>query len=238
MPSLKKKILLLVLILSGVAMVGILFLSPRQAAEIEQAGEYQTTVTLPAPRLEGDMSLEQALTERRSGRDFADEAVQLEDLAQLLWAAQGITEADKELRTAPSAYSIYPLQLYVAAGNVEGLEPGIYRYLVSEHKLGLVKEGDPRTGMLLGVKQPVVKQAPLSIIVCGNFSKMEKKAGEAAERCVYLEAGHASQNILLQATALGLQAVPVGGFSSDSLGKRLPLTADETSLYVIPVGNK
>ena len=83
------------------------------------------TIILPKPRLKGTIAVEQALRRRRSTRQFPDKPVSLEDLSQVLWAAQGVTGAYNE-RTAPSAGGTFPLEMYVVAGNVSDLPAGVY----------------------------------------------------------------------------------------------------------------
>jgi hypothetical protein len=92
-----------------------------------------TMIQLPEPLHDSAISLEESLSRRRSVRSYTDEPLTLQEVSQILWAAQGITDA-AGLRTAPSAGGTYPLELYVVAGNVRGLEPGVYRYLPDGHR--------------------------------------------------------------------------------------------------------
>lgn len=188
-------------------------------------------VELPAPRTDGPMSLERALAERRSVRDFTDERLTLEELAQLLWAAQGIT-ADWGGRTAPSAGALYPLEVYAVTPG------GLYHYLPDGHRADVLRADDlrrPLAAAALG--QAAVAVAPAVLVIAAVFRRTEVKYGERAERYVHLEAGHAAQNVLLQAVALGLGGVPIGAFSDREVQRVLGLPADHEPLYLIPVGH-
>jgi len=100
-------------------------------------------LALPQPRINSEISVEHCLLKRRSVRSFRNAALSLADISQLLWAAQGIA-AEGHLRTAPSAGALYPLEVYLVAGNADGLEPGAYHYRPKRHELVLVKAGDFR----------------------------------------------------------------------------------------------
>ena len=193
-------------------------------------------VSLPEPRLTGDVSLEQALLERRSVRDYADEPVSVEDLSQLLWAAQGVT-ADWGGRTAPSAGALYPLEVEVVAVRVSGLDPGAYRYVSGAHHLVPVHPGDI-TGEVLAASgdQGSVGDAAAVLVISAVYERTTAKYGERGIRYVHMEAGHAAQNVYLQVTALGLGCVVIGAFDEDRLSEALGLPEDETPLYLIPVG--
>jgi SagB-type dehydrogenase family enzyme len=189
------------------------------------------TIELPAPRTSGPMPLERALAERRSVRAFTDEPLSLEELSQLLWAAQGIT-AEWGGRTAPSAGALYPLEVYAATPD------GVYRYVPEDHGLEPLATGDLRpalAGAALG--QEAIRDAPVVLVIAAVFRRTEVKYGARAERYVHLEAGHAAQNVLLQAVALGLGGVPIGAFSDRDVQRVLGLPADHAPLYLIPVGH-
>jgi SagB-type dehydrogenase family enzyme len=195
-------------------------------------------VQLPPPQLKGDKSLEQSLNERRSIRMFENKAVTLSALSQLLWAAQGITEAKSGHRTAPSAMALYPLEVYVLAGNVKGLEPGIYHYKPKGHMLEKKSSGDRRHEFVeKAVKQTWVSDTALQILITGDSSRMIKiMKQDAATKFTYVEAGLAAQNVLLQVTALGLGSTYVGGFDPGCVEKIFDLPASEEVLAVLPVG--
>lgn len=193
-------------------------------------------IRLPAPRTQGEMSLEEAIRLRRSVRAFAAQTVPLSHLGQLLWAAQGLTSGEGG-RAAPSAGATYPLRLYCVAGLIEGLAPGLYLYDETGHHLRLVTEGDMRQALAhTALGQECVAQAPLSLVITAVYQRTTAVYGERGRRYVHLEAGHAAQNVHLQAVALGLGSVPVGAFSDEQLGRLLRLPSSEAPLYIVPVG--
>ena len=194
-----------------------------------------TNLKLPEPRLKSEVSLEEALYKRRSIRQYADSPLKLSDVSQLLWAAQGITDSSKGGRTAPSAVAIYPLEIYLVAGNVESLAPGIYRYIPEGHELLKIKDGDSRAD--LGT-QSTIKKAAIDIVIVANYKKVPERFGVNSTKWVYLEGGHVAQNICLQATALNLGTVTIGGFSEEQVKSLLGIPTDMGVLYVLPVGKK
>ena len=205
-------------------------------AEPTPAAAGDTTVDLPQPRLEGDVSLEEALQMRRSVREYAGASLTLEEVSQLLWAAQGIT-SDWGGRTAPSAGALYPLEVYLVAGNVEDLEPGVFRYDPSAHRLLKAKGGDVRAELCeVSLGQEAVRNGAIDVVIAAVYERTKVKYGDRAERYVHMEAGHAGQNICLQATSLDLGAVTIGAFSDDAVARVLGLPGEEAPLYVIPVG--
>lgn len=191
-------------------------------------------VTLPKPQLKSAVSVEQALNQRRSVRTFASTALGLQQVAQLLWAAQGIT-AEWGGRTAPSAGATYPLECYLVVGQVTGLKPAVYRYLPVEHSLSAVVPGDKRVPLCkAALGQKWIQDAPVSIVIAADFRRTARRYGDRAGRYVYIEVGHAGQNIHLQCEALGLATVCVGAF--DDAGVKNLLAIDEEPIYIMPVG--
>jgi len=193
-------------------------------------------VALPAARLDGAVSLEKSLAARRSERDFAPTAISLSGIAQLLWAAQGIT-ASEGRRTAPSAGALYPLRVYVVASRVETLPPGTYRYDALSHRLIRLSAG-PSTATLVraALDQDWIAQAAAILVISGIEQRTTRKYGERGVRYVFMEAGHAAQNILLQSVALGLGATVVGAFDDNKVRSVLGLAHSERPLYLVPVG--
>ena len=186
------------------------------------------------------MSLEEALRLRRSVRHFSATPLTTAQVGQLLFAAQGqVEDADgRPLRTAPSAGGTYPMELIVAVRDVAGLDAGLYRYLPEVHGLRLCAAGDVSTELMHAcLSQPWVARAQAVVIVTGSPERIRPRYGDRSAQYIFLEAGHLAQNLLLQATALGLGAVPVGSFTEERLQALLHLDrAWETIVYVIPVG--
>lgn len=185
---------------------------------------------LPAPGREGGMSLTQALDRRRSVREFTGRPLTLAQVAQLCWAAQGITDAQGH-RAAPSAGATYPLRLYAA------MPEGLFLYAPDRHVLESVVPGDQREALARkATGQAWNATAGAIFILCGNVSITAARYGDRARQYVWQEVGHASQNLLLQATALGLGATPVGAFDPVSLAGTLRLSKPWEPMAVLPVG--
>ena len=192
-------------------------------------------VMLPEPKLKGDMSVEEAIAKRRSIRHYKDKPLTLEQLSQLLWAAQGITDEKRKFRAAPSAGATYPFEIYVVVGNVKGLKPGIYHYNPFKHSLTLIKEGDYRKQLqAAALNQQWVGKAAVNIVLVAFYERTTRYYGERGYRYVYMEAGHIGQNIYLQATALGLGTVAVGAFHDEEVAEILGTGGDP--VYIFPVG--
>jgi SagB-type dehydrogenase family enzyme len=194
--------------------------------------EDQSAVPLPAPLLLGPISLEEALALRRSVRTFKDTSLAPEEVGQLLWAAQGITH-ERGFRTAPSAGALYPLELYVATAE------GLFSYDPSQHELRSIGQDDLRPALYAAaLEQDPVRQAPAVFVLAAVYERTVQKYGtERSPRYVHLEAGHAAQNLLLEAVAMGLGAVPIGAFEDARVKALLGIPADHEPLYLIPVGH-
>jgi SagB-type dehydrogenase family enzyme len=201
--------------------------TPAQSADVSE-----DTVQLPAPNRVGSLSLEEALAQRRSVREFDPAPLTAAELGQLLWAAQGITH-ERGYRTAPSAGALYPLEIYVAT------EEAVFHYDPQEHSVTVVSRDDVRTALYeVAGRQAAIRQAPAVFIVTAVFERTAAKYGPArSPRYVHLEAGHASQNLVLQSVALGLGAVTIGAFDDEGVQRVLGLPSDHEPLYLIPVGN-
>lgn len=196
------------------------------------------TIRLPEARLSGALSVERALQGRRSLRDFGDRPLALQELAQLLWAAQGLTHAGG-YRTAPSAGALYPLEVYAVVGNVTGLKVGVYRYLPIEHQLARVVEGDRRgTVATAALSQNWIRQAPAILVIAGVFERTARKYGVRATQYVHFEAGCAAQNVALQGVAEGIGSVVVGAFDDAAVVGAAGLAPGERPIALLPVGRE
>jgi SagB-type dehydrogenase family enzyme len=205
-----------------------------RAAGVETPGlqeEPRVRIALPPPDLLGQLPLEQALARRRSLREFSPEPLSQNELSQLLWAAQGITDIEGR-RTAPSAGALYPLEVYVSIAS------GVYRYNPRAHELELHSENDLRATLYWAAQcRGVVRDAPAVFVISGEYDRIERKYGhERSSLYAHLEAGHAAQNLLLQAVTLGLGGVPIGGFYDDQVGNVLFLPGGYQPLYLIAIG--
>lgn len=198
---------------------------------VAQSTGFGAVVSLTEPSVKGGTSLVESLAKRRSVRQFSDQPLSAEQIGQLLWAAQGITNKGWGLRTAPSAGALYPLETYVV------FEQGVYHYNPRRHELKRVIEGDMR-GKLQNAAwgQRAVGSAPAVFVFAAVHERTSVKYGKRATRYVDMEAGHACQNLLLQAAALGLGGVPVGAFRDDKVADVLKLDSNAAPLYLVPVG--
>ena len=190
-----------------------------------------TVIQLPEPASGGGMSVEAALAKRESVRHFASLPLTTSQLSQILWAAQGITR-DWGGRTAPSAGALYPLELYLA------LRDGFFHYVPLNHQLLRVSDHDfidDLAAVALG--QQCIRESSAVVVIAAVYERIEQKYGRRGERYVKVEAGHAAQNILLQAVSQGIGAVPVGAFYDDDVRKVLSLPSDHEPLYLIPMGH-
>ncbi len=205
---------------------------------VKQAPDTSKVIKLPEPRHDSEISLEESLLNRRSIRSYSDEPVTLQEVSQLLWAAQGITD-DTGHRTAPSAVAIYPLSIFVVAGNVPEIMTGVYIYIPEEHSIERIIDGDIRNELAdAAMGQASVRQGATSFVITVDYGKMITRFGDKGERFGTLEAGHAAQNLCLQATALDLGLVTAGAIYDDRVANVLDLPQNLTPLYVIPVGRK
>ncbi|NQU05245.1 MAG: SagB/ThcOx family dehydrogenase [Calditrichaeota bacterium] len=211
----------------------------------------KTIIELPAPRIDSDFSVEKAMKSRRSVRDYSDKALSLDELSQLLWACQGISGSvsfqnegktvEIALRTAPSAGALYPLEVFAVVSRVEGLEAGIYHYKPGssekDHSLVKVKSGDKGYELSkAALGQDCIKNAAVSFVLGAYVERVSVKYGERAEQYSFIEAGHAAQNICLQAQAFEIGTVTVGAFHEDKIAKLLD--TDAKAVYMICCGKK
>ena len=196
-------------------------------------------IELPVTAKEGKVSVEEAMSRRRSIRHYSPKPLPLGSLSQILWAAQGITEQDGGFRTAPSAGALYPLEVYVVVrkGGVEGLPEGSYHYNPRGHVLTLVKDGDVSADLEAATwGQEIVKEAAATVVITGVLSRTAEKYGRRGTQYMFQESGHAAQNAFLQATALGIGTVVMGAFSEAAVKRAVGAGTGERPLYVQPLG--
>ena len=188
-------------------------------------------IDLPGPTLKGSVALEETLARRRSVRSFTAEPLTMQELGQLVWAAQGITLPSRGFRTAPSAGALYPIELYIVTAD------GLYHYVPQGHKLRVLNEGDLRGDLArAALGQSSIRNAAADFVVTAVYDRTTRKYSDRGNRYVHIEVGHVGQNIHLQAAALGLGSVPIGAFRDDRVKSVLSLPADHEPLYIIPVG--
>ena len=213
------------------ARTAIILITILAIAQVACRSDDMARIRLPEPRATGAVSVEETIAARRSVRSYASRDISAEDLSQLLWACQGITDSRSGFRAAPSAGALYPLETYVAKRD------GLFRYIPKDHSLEQVSSRDVR-GQLASAAygQQFVAQAPVDIILTAVHSRITPRYGERGIRYTDMEAGHAAENVFLQAVALGLGSVAVGAFSDTEVSKILDLPSGEKPLYILPVG--
>ena len=196
-------------------------------------------IKLPQPIKKGAISLEEAISRRRSVRDFLSQPLSLSQVSQLLWAGQGITNSTQQLRAAASAGATYPLEIFVVCGSssVEGLADGVYHYDIDSHSLAVHSKDDVRPRLAqVALRQECIHQAPLDIVICARYERTLPRYGSRGVRYIHMEAGHASQNIYLEAAALGLATVAIGAFNDEQVREALSLPKQYQPLYIMPLG--
>lgn len=204
------------------------------SAAVENA---EQAVPLPTPVFDGGVSIEHALAAHRTIRRFSGTPLRLAELGQLLWAAQGVTHK-AGYRTAPSAGALYPLELFVIAGNVDELTPGIYRYRPARHDITRHIPGDQRGRIALAaLQQDWIAEAPAILVLTSVRVRTSTKYGLRSDRYIAMEAGHAAQNVYLQCVGLGIATALVGAFDDDVVRDVLDLGRGFTPLAIMPLGH-
>ena len=188
---------------------------------------------LPLPKTSGLLSVEEAIHKRRSVRSFTNKPLAEEQISQLLYAGQGITNPDNGFRSSPSAGATYPLELYVFT------EKGIFKYIPDQHCLEVIQQQDLRSSLAkAALNQNFIKQAPAVFVITAVFKRTTQKYGSRGLKYVYMEAGHVAQNIHLQAIALNLNSVSTGAFYDEEVKSLLKCSDNEIPIYIIPVGQR
>jgi SagB-type dehydrogenase family enzyme len=197
-------------------------------------------VSLPSPEEFQGLYTEEVIRRRRSRRNYSGQAMTLEELSRLLYLTGGITGESwgNKLRAAPSAGALYPIELYLVIHRVEGLEPGLYHYVVPDHALGLLRAEDLRGEIVKhGLMQEFLGQANLVLVFTAIFQRLRWKYQERAYRYALIEAGHLGQNVYLAATSMGMGACAVGAFLDDGLNAMLEVDGEEeAAVYMLAAG--
>jgi SagB-type dehydrogenase family enzyme len=193
-----------------------------------------TTIKLPEPRAKSATSVEEALRGRRAPRTFGTAPVTLQEVGQLLWAAQGIT-GNYGRRAAPSAGGLFPLEVILVAANVTGLPPAVYRYRPTTHDLVRIGEGDPRPAIADACHFQPLTGVPAIFVITTVESRTAKAYGDRAPKYVALEAGAAAQNLSLEAVALDLGCGIMVEFELPKLAQAVGVGPDEKPFTVLAV---
>lgn len=194
---------------------------------------------LPEPKHKGDISVEEAIYKRVSTRRYSRQPLSLEEVSQILWAAGGVTVdgVTGPTRSYASAGGRYPLEIYLVAGNVTGLTPGVYRYKWRENTLEFIKKGDMREQLSgASYRQRMVADAPATVVVTTTEERARERYGDiGAGMFLYMDAGHLGENVHLQAEAMGLGTCMIGAYTAKDVTALIGVPGEET-VYIMPIG--
>jgi SagB-type dehydrogenase family enzyme len=241
----KRKFILVILIILIIA-TSIYILQPKSQDKV-WTGDILNIIKLPQPQIKGNMSVEQAMHDRRSIRTYTNMSLSLEDISQLMWVAQGITDTKTNYRTVPSGSHIFSLEVYILIGknsvsmnNTNKLEEGLYHYNPFNHSLEQLTKEDIRLKLAeASDSQDWVEKAPVDIIITGNSQRVMDKYHDEEISASFInnEAGHVGQNIYLESTARNLGTVAIGSFNDKKIHDILPIQSIEKIVYIYPVGH-
>lgn len=199
-------------------------------------------VGLPEPSLMDRRPTAETIAERRSTRSYSATPMSTDELSRVLFLTTGIS-ADRwgnARRTAPSSGALYPIELYAAIHNVEGIERGIYHYALREHALEVVRVGDYRARVVeQGIQQEFLGECGAVLFLTQVLQRMRPKYQDRSYRYGLLEAGHIGENGYLAATSAGLGACGVGAFMDDAINDMLGIDGvEEAAVYMLAVGHR
>ncbi len=195
-------------------------------------------IRLPGELAYKSLTVEQAIANRRSQRDFSGQTMSLAELSHLLLYSSGITDKRHGRRAAPSAGATYPIEVYALVNNVEDLSKGIYHYLIPSHELEQKQAGDFGHALShAALGESMIRHANVVLSLSAVFQRTQRRYKERAQRYIFFEAGHIAQNAYLVATSMGLGACAIGAFYDDEVNRLFGLNGrDESALYLVAIG--
>ncbi len=201
-------------------------------------------IELPAPLKVLTFPLGQALSSRRSVRNFCSSSLDLEQLATILHFAYGVSlennknEAPRPFRMVPSGGELFPLEIFFHATQITGLTPGIYHYNPTQHHICLTQEGDATSKINMAmVQQGILKNVSLTVFISAIFERSIFKYGNRGYRFIFLESGHVAQNINLIAQALELGCLNIGGYFDRQVDDLLSFDGlTQSTIYIVAIG--
>lgn len=203
-------------------------------------------IALPSvPPESGGGSYDAIVVRRRSAERIGTGGLELRELAVILGRSYGITGempipggGTQLFRASPSAGALYPAEIYLAVRSVDGLEPGIYHYEVTEHSLALLEGGDLSDRISRACcGQAFATEAAVVLFITGVIERTRRKYGDRGYRYVLIDVGHLGQSICLASTALNLAAVTSCGFFDDEVAEILGVDGcEEAPLYLVFIG--
>lgn len=226
---------------TGFGAAGSKTLNPHWGRELPTFKTYEGAARLRFPAASvGNLSVEDAISHRRSTRSFSKKPMSLEHLAGVLMAGYGITEphGDAGRRGVASAGGLYPMELYVIVAAVDSLPAGIYHFRPADTSLERIAEGDFSAGVYeAGNRQRTTESSPATLIIAARFDRTTGKYADRGYRYVYIEAGAICQNVYLQTAALGLGTCAVGAFNDDAVSALIGIDGfDEAPILMMPLG--
>lgn len=200
-------------------------------------------ISLPEPAIQDGPDIWKVIWKRRSVRAYTDDTMSLSDLSQILWATQGVRETvsgancDFKLRTAPSAGALYPIETYLYVNRVDGLKKGLYHYVVGDHELELMMQGDFSKEIRGGaLDQQIAQNAAVVFIWTAIIERSSWKYLQRAYRYIFLDAGHVAQNLALAVEALDYGSCQIGAIYDDEINSLLGLDGvQESVIYMSTV---
>lgn len=199
-------------------------------------------IDLPEPGLlpEPHVNFLEMAEVRASVRQYSGAPITAVELSFLLWCTQGVKMVSPEgavFRTVPSAGARHAFETYLVVNRVEGLSPGVYRFLALGHALTRVEGSAVREAVTEAFRaKEMVRESAVTFIWCADFRRMSYRFGSRAARYVFLDAGHVCQNLYLAAYAEGLGACAIGAFYDDAMNKALGLGEEDFAVYAATVG--
>lgn len=185
-------------------------------------------------------TLNHAILNRRSIRDFSKKPLSKEQLSYLIWASTGLKRKDQgfKYRTAPSAGALYPIETYVVINNVKNIAQGVYHYNIESNHLEEIKKGDYRSAIAeAALNQPMCYHAAAVFIWTAIFNRSKCKYGQRAYRYIYLDAGHIAENLALSATSINLGTCQIAALYDDEVNQIIDIDGiTESTIYLSVVG--
>ena len=204
-------------------------------------------IDLPAPHARSlpPVSLFAAMRERQSRRKYSTDPLSIEELAFLLWATQGVRRVMRGnravFRTVPSAGARHPFETYLVINRVDGVDPGLYRYLSLDHRLCFLYSAPDLAERAAEAchHQSFVAQSAVTFVWAAIPYRTEWRYSRAAPKLIALDAGHVCQNLYLACEAIGAGACAIAAYHQEQLDALLRVDGEnEFAIYVAPVGKR
>jgi len=208
----------------------------------EPASFAPRSIPLPPPEISAGPGIWEVLRKRRSTRDYRQDPLNLKELANLLWATQGVTVKAPApwFRTAPSAGALHPIDTYLIVNQTRGLASGIYRLKVEDFTLELKKTGDFSARIAeAALDQDIARNAAVVFVWVAVIQRSRQKYRQRAYRYIYLDSGHLAQNLYLAATAMDLGCCAIAAFFDEEVNQIVGVDGtEETTVYLATIGKK